>query len=148
MSNIDKYTNFIAEQVRRGDTVGLRTGIVNEAATSIVNQRKGSKTSSGVSYDDIKQVKKHFQDHGFYTQSGAKTKEGTHRISFIHLKSLMAPGAQRNKLHAQNTKNFEKAVKSSPIPIHRHETVDTKFGDGPLAGTPSVADPHRVHLKA
>lgn len=31
MSNIDKYTNFIAEQVRRGDTAGFRTGSVNEA---------------------------------------------------------------------------------------------------------------------
>jgi hypothetical protein len=30
MSNIDKYTNFIAEQVRKGSVVGLRTGVLAE----------------------------------------------------------------------------------------------------------------------
>jgi hypothetical protein len=31
MSNIDKYTNFIAEQVRKGSVAGLRTGVIAEA---------------------------------------------------------------------------------------------------------------------
>ena len=32
MSNIDNYTKFIAEQVRKGSVVGLRTGVIAEAA--------------------------------------------------------------------------------------------------------------------
>jgi hypothetical protein len=32
MSNMNKYTNFIAEQVRKGSVVGLRTGVTPEAS--------------------------------------------------------------------------------------------------------------------
>lgn len=32
MSNIDKYTSFISEQVRKGSVAGLRTGELSEAA--------------------------------------------------------------------------------------------------------------------
>jgi hypothetical protein len=41
MSNIDKYTNFISEQVRRESTVGLRAGVINEAK---INTDNGSDT--------------------------------------------------------------------------------------------------------
>ena len=152
MSNIDKYTNFISEQVRK------ETGSFAPVNEGIANQRKGSKSSSGVSYDDIKLIKKHFKDHGFHSHSGVKTKEGTHRISFQHSSNRDRAdrytmygtelAAYRNKKHAENAKDFEKAVKSSPVPIHHHETVsrqtNTKWKGA--VGMP-VLDPHHVYLK-
>lgn len=52
MSNIDKYTNFISEQVRTEGNVGLRTGPVNEWK-SLFGQKKEAPQSADFHKDQF-----------------------------------------------------------------------------------------------
>ena len=79
MSNIDKYTNFIAEQVRKGSVVGLRT----ENVQTITEDKTYSMDYDGEE-EDTKGAKaldtahKHFQKHG-YTISHEGSDDPAHK---------------------------------------------------------------------
>ena len=92
MSNMDRYTKHITEQVRKGSVVGLRSGIISEAAevsnaTSFRRERKAlqaklggttrggiNSTQHGVITDKSPdEVHKHLTSMGY-----DKTGEGTH----------------------------------------------------------------------
>lgn len=110
----------------------VRRALVESRPEGIMNQRKGAKSASGVSYDDIKKVKTHFKSHDFHIQAGAKMKDGTHRLTFVH--------HERDEPHSDSGRleKFNRAAKTSPVELHRHGTSPDK-----IFGTV-----YTVHLKA
>jgi len=60
MSNIDKYTNFISEQVHKGSVVGLRTGVIAEASDV---EAHGDPDTAG-SYKSINKIHAHIKAAG------------------------------------------------------------------------------------
>jgi hypothetical protein len=72
MSNIDKYTQFISEQVRKGTVAGLRSGTIAEAAMEVHGDPDDD------SYEHINKIHAHIKAAGHavhHDDDGKATKD-------------------------------------------------------------------------
>ena len=118
MSNIDKYTNYIAEQVRKERVVGLRS-ITEEVTNSMVHQHAGAihaaRTLSDEGYgnDEAKA-------HAKKIEAKVAAKHGKEGVASLREKSKAAVKELRGHIRAADNGSAEAQRKVDNHPVMKH----------------------------
>lgn len=120
MSNMDKYTNFIAEQVRKGSVAGLRTGVIaEEVSMSLIHQHAGAmhaaKTLRDEDYGDD-DAKAHVKK----IEAKVEAKHGKEGVAALREKSKAAVKDLNTHIRAADKGSAEAQKKVDSHPVMKH----------------------------